>query len=62
MMSKNIWQRERNNIFRSLVKQYVEEGYEEKEAKKLAKEETTEIMEDKEDFIENIWEESFDQE
>jgi|TARA_R110002020_G_scaffold475852_1_gene713153 hypothetical protein len=61
-MSKNIWQRERNNIFRSLVKQYVEEGYEEKEAKKLAKEETTEIMEDKEDFIENIWEESFDQE
>ena len=61
-MSKNIWQRERNNIFRSLVKQYVEEGYEEKEAKKLAKEETTEIMEDKEDFIENIWEESFEQE
>ena len=61
-MSKNIWQRERNSIFRSLVKQYVEEGYEEKEAKKLAKEETTEIMEDKEDFIENIWEESFDQE
>ena len=61
-MSKNIWQRERNNIFRSLVKQYLGEGYEEKEAKKLAKEETEEIMEDKEDFIENIWEESFEQE
>jgi len=44
-MAKNLWQRERNNIFRDLVKQYVEEGYDSKEAKRLSKRELDEIME-----------------
>ena len=33
-MSKNFWQRDRNTIFRDLVYQYEEEGYDKKEAKK----------------------------
>jgi len=41
------------------VKQYSEEGYTQKESKKLAKQEIDEIMEDKEDFVMNLWKESF---
>jgi hypothetical protein len=58
-MTKHLWQRERNNIFRNLVKQYKEEGYDKKEARKFAKQELNDIMEDKEDFVRNIWRESF---
>ena len=58
-MTKHLWQRERNNIFRSLVKQYKKEGYDKKEARKFAKEELNDIMEDREDFVKNIWRESF---
>jgi hypothetical protein len=58
-MTKHLWQRERNNIFRNLVKQYKEEGYDKKEARKFAKQEINDIMEDKEDFVKNIWRESF---
>ena len=54
-MTKHLWQRERNNIFRNLVKQYKEEGYDKKEARKFAKQEINDIMEDKEDFVKNIW-------
>ena len=58
-MTKHLWQRERNNIFRNLVKQYKEEGYDKKEARKFAKQEINDMMEDKEDFVKNIWRESF---
>ena len=58
-MTKHLWQRERNNIFRNLVKQYKEEGYDKKEARKFAKQELNDIMEDKEDFVKNIWRETF---
>ena len=58
-MTKNLWQRERQNIFRGLVTQYMDEGYDSREAKKLAKDEVNVIMEDKEDFVQNIWKETF---
>ena len=50
-MPKNLWQKERSNLFRDLVKQYSQEGYTQKESKKFAKKEIDEIMEDKEDFV-----------
>jgi len=59
VMNKNLWQKERKNIFRHLVKQYHREGYSYKESKKLAKQEMDEIMEDKENFINTLWKESF---
>jgi len=59
-MSKNLWQKERGAIFRDLVRQYSEEGYNNKEAKRLARQEVDEIMEDKDDFINDIWSEQFD--
>tara|TARA_R100001143_G_scaffold13521_1_gene15234 strand:+ start:376 stop:561 length:186 start_codon:yes stop_codon:yes gene_type:complete len=58
-MTKNLWQKDRQHLFRDLVKQYGEEGYTQKEAKKLAKQEIDEIMEDKEDFVRNIWRETY---
>ena len=36
-MTKNLWQQERKHLFNNLVRQYREEGYTQKEAKKLAK-------------------------
>ena len=60
MMSKNFWQRDRASMFRYLVKQYKAEGYDQKESKKLAKQELSEIMEDKEDFVQNIWNETYE--
>ena len=58
-MAKNLWQRERNNIFNHLVKQYLNEGYSTKEARSLAKQEINEVMEDKESFVKNLWKETF---
>jgi hypothetical protein len=59
-MSKNFWQKERSFILRGLVREYKEEGYDIKEARHLAKIELNEIMEDKEDFVRNLWEETFE--
>ena len=60
-MSKNFWQRDRNTIFRDLVSQYEEEGYDKKEAKKLAKQEVDEIMLDKENFVSDVWDSAYDE-
>ena len=58
-MVKNLWQQERKQMFRELVRQYVSEGYDQKEAKKLAKTEIDDVMEDREDFVNNLWKETF---
>ena len=55
-MSKNLWEKEERQVFRSLTRQYRQEGYDIKEAKKLAREETNEIMSDKIEFAENLYE------
>ena len=59
-MVKNLWQKERSAIFRDLFRQYSEEGYNPKESRKLARLEADEIMQDKEDVIENILSDTFD--
>ena len=61
-MSKNLWQKERSAIFRSLVKQYMEEGYSNREANKLAKEDVEDIMSDKESFVNDMWNQVFEDE
>ena len=53
-MVKNLWDKDRKTIFRQLVKEYVQDGYILKQAKKLASQETNEIMEDKISFIDTI--------
>ena len=54
-MSLNLWDKERNKMFWTFVKEYQEEGYSKKEAKKLAKKEVNEVMEDKKDFVNELY-------
>ena len=59
---KSFLQKERQRIFREVTKQYQEEGYDLKESKRMAKQDTDDIMSDKETFIDNymndIWEDA----
>ena len=58
-MTKNLWQKDRATLFKNYVRQYKEEGYDIKEARQLAKIEINEVMADKEDFVDNLWRETF---
>jgi hypothetical protein len=60
-MTKNLWQKDRESLFRDLVQQYRDEGYDNKDAKRFAKQEINEIMEDKEDFVSDLWQETFEE-
>ena len=59
-MTKNLWEKEERQVFRSLTRQYKQEGYDVKEAKKLAREETNEIMLDKKEFAENLYQQALE--
>ena len=59
-MTKNLWEKEERQVFRSLTSQYKQEGYDVKEAKKLAREETNEIMSDKIEFAETLYEQALE--
>ena len=58
-MTNNFWMKERKQAFNYLLKQYLQEGYDNKEAKALAKQEVDEIMADKESFVDNLWKETY---
>ncbi len=58
-MTNNFWVKERKQAFNYLLKQYLQEGYDNKEAKALAKQEVDEIMADKESFVDNLWKETY---
>ena len=51
---KNFWDKDRKSIYRSLVKEYQKEGYDMRDAKRLAKMETDEVMAAKEYFVNNL--------
>ena len=59
-MPKNLWEKEERQVFRSLTRQYKQEGYNIKEDKKLAREETNEIMLDKKEFAENLYQQALE--
>ena len=52
-MSRSFLQKERQRIFRDLTRQYQQDGYNIREAKRIAKQDTDDIMADKETFIDN---------
>ena len=54
-MSLNLWDKDRNKMFWTFVKEYQEEGYTKQEAKKLAKKEVNEVMEDKNNFVNELY-------
>ena len=59
-MAKNLWQKERSGLLRDLIREYVDDGYDYREAKQLAKKEVEHIMEDRVSFVNDLWEDSFD--
>ena len=52
-MSRSFLQKERQKIFRDLTRQYQQDGYDNREAKKMAKKDTDDIMSDKAPFVDN---------
>jgi len=54
IMSVNLWEKDRKRLFRELFHQYLDEGYDQKEAKRLAKEEAEDIMADNAEYVDNI--------
>ena len=60
MTSKDIWEREQRQVYREFLKEYLAEGYDMAEAKSLAKQDTKEVMEDKLDFVEDLYDNTLD--
>ena len=60
-MTENLWERERKSLYYSKIKEYQEEGYDLSESKSLAKKEVDEIMKDKESFVSQIWDSSYEE-
>ena len=64
-MGKNIWDKEREALFREFTQDFMDDGYtkreaRKREARKLAKHEVEEIMSEKMDFIEDMVEQTYD--
>ena len=53
-MSKNLWDKERDSLFRDLTLSYQEEGFSLKESRRLAKQETEDILSNSLDFVEDV--------
>ena len=53
-MSRSFLQRERQQLFRNITRQYKQEGYSLRESKRFAKLEVDDIMSDKETFVSNF--------
>ena len=53
-MAKNLWDRDRKSIYKGLVKEYQQEGYDIKEARRMARQETDEIMAAKNLFVDTL--------
>ena len=56
---KNLWEKDRETLFRELSRDYMDEGYSRREARRLAKVEVDEIMTDALDFVEDIVKKSY---
>ena len=55
-----MWQKERSGMLRDLIREYIEEGYEHRDAKKIATKEVDALMEDRVSFVDTLWEDTFD--
>jgi len=58
-MTRSFLQKERQSVFRKLIKQYQEEGYNTREAKRMARRDTDDIMSDKEAFVDNFMQDTW---
>ena len=61
MTNNNLWDKDKKTVFRELYHQYLEEGYNQKEAKRMAKEESEEIYSDQVGFAFGVVEKEYDE-
>jgi hypothetical protein len=54
-MTRQMWDREHRSEYRKILKEYIREGYDIQEAKRIAKQEVQEIMGDRLDFASNLF-------
>ena len=59
--TNNLWEKDRRQLFKELYHQYIEEGYSQKEAKKIAREAATDIYADSVEFAMDAADKEFDQ-
>ena len=52
--------REQSQVYREFLKEYLEEGYNLEEARDLAKKDTQEVMQDKLDFVDDLYDNILD--
>ena len=60
-MSKNLWELERKMLFHKLYKEYEDEGYDRTEANHFASIELKDIMEEKVSFVNELWEQEYEE-
>ena len=58
---KNLWDDDKKQVFRELYHQYLDEGYNQKEAKKMARQEAEEVYSESVSFAFSVSEQEFDQ-
>lgn len=61
-MTYNLWDKDKKTIFRELYHQYLDEGYNSKEAKKMAKEEADEMYAEQVGFAFGVVEKEYENE
>jgi hypothetical protein len=61
-MTNNLWDKDKKTIFRELYHQYLDEGYNQKDAKKLAKEEADEMYAEQIGFAFGVVEKEYENE
>ena len=60
-MDKNLWEKERRSIFKRLLREYEDECYNRTEANHFAKIELRDIMIDKVSFVNELWEQEYEE-
>ena len=54
-MTKNLWDKESKTLFRKYYREYKSEGYDDKESKRLAKQDVNVVLGERIDFAELLY-------
>ena len=54
-MPRHLWDIEFDRVYKEILREYIDDGYDIAEAKTLAKKDTKEIMQEQLDFVEELY-------
>ena len=54
-MPKHLWNIEFDRVYKEILREYIDDGYDIAEAKTLSKKDTKEIMQEQLDFVEELY-------